>query len=168
MVSLKLNIFVINLLKVLSSLNSLDIWNAYKDNFSTFTHTEGAAWKKKRLSPTCSVQLFHKEQVISSSGTSTRYLTNSTRAFQIAAWGALTFSGQFNLTLLHLRCEHSRWQEQAPSPASESRLFCSPSQEMGGMGAANLMQPRKANLELIQQKHFHPRKRTAAAGTTMR
>lgn len=50
MVSLKLNIFVINLLKVLSSLNSLDIWNAYKDNFSTSTHTEGAAGKKKAFS----------------------------------------------------------------------------------------------------------------------
>lgn len=164
MVSLKLNIFVINLLKTSGSLNSLDIWNAYKDNFSTFTRNEGAAGKTGFFQH---VLLNSSTKNRSSVLTSTRYLTNSTRAFQTAVWGALTFSGQFNLTLLHLRCEHRRWQEQAPS-VSGSRLFCSQSQEMGGMGAASLMQPRKANLEIIQQKHFHPRKRTAAAGTTMR
>lgn len=46
-----------------------------------------------------------------------------------AAWGALTCSAQLNLTLVHTRCEHSRWQGQAPSPVSESQLFCSQSQE---------------------------------------
>lgn len=54
MVSLKLNIFVINLLKTSGSLNSLDIWNAYRDNFSTFTRTEGAAGNKAFSKMFCS------------------------------------------------------------------------------------------------------------------